>query len=361
VDDMRIMNTLKTKIIGNDLCTGIKDGYALLDLARGWLKQGNPIVASELLNSAIASSEAGRDNDLRAQILKERGRMEMMQANWDKAEDFYLESQRVFLSMENFRGAAECSRNRANMFFQKGRYDRASELCEQALEWASFIQDYELRATILNTLGAVKSATGELRESIKIFKLCLADFQSSGNKIRQGYVHLNIGLTHTELTEYDSAISSLNMSLAVALEEKDLTLVEICYQNIAKCYLKQNEVHLAQSVLETARKILPGLNSGALEAELFLLEGQSSRLMGDYDKAAEKLEKAAEMANVNKMTSLVADILYEQALLAKEKGLYQIALSKLEIAVKQFRQLGINKSFEEASQVLESMKKQLAA
>ena len=355
------MNTLKTKIIGNELCTGIKDGYTLLDLARGWLKQGNPIVASELLDSAINSSEADRDSDLRAQILKEKGRMEMMQAHWEKAEDFYLESQRVFQSKENYRGAAECSRNRANMFFQTGHYNRASELCEQALEWASFIQDYELRATILNTLGAVKSATGELRESIKIFKLCLADFQSSGNKIRQGYVHLNIGLTHTELMEYNEAISSLNKSLAVALEERDLTLVEICYQNIAKCYLKQSETNLAQSVLETARKIIPGLNSGALEAELFLLEGQISRLMGDYEKAAKRLEKAAEMANVNKMTSLIADILYEQALLAKENGLHQIAVSKLEIAVNQFRRLGINKAFKEATQVLETMKKQLAA
>ena len=361
MDDMRIMNTLKTKIIGDDLCTGIKDGYALLDLARGWLKQGNPIVASELLDSAINSSEADRDNELRAQILKEKGRKEMMQASWEKADDLYLESQRVFLGIENYRGAAECSRNRANMFFQKGRYDRASELSEQALEWASMIQDYELRATILNTLGAVKSATGELKESIKIFKLCLADFQSSGNMIRQGYVHLNIGLTYTELTEYDEAISSLNKSLAVALEERDLTLVEICYQNIAKCYLKQNETYLAQSVLETARKILPGLNSGALEAELFLLEGQISRLMGDYDQAASRLEKAAEMANANKMTSLIADILYEQALLAKEKGLHEIAVSKLEKAVVQFRRLGINKACDEATQVLEAIKKQMAA
>jgi tetratricopeptide (TPR) repeat protein len=351
------MNTLKTKIAGDEIYTGIRDGFALLDLARGWLQQGNTVVAGELLESAVNSREADRDQDLRARILKEIGRMEMMQSNWEKADSYYLEAQRVFLGIENFQGAAECSRNRANMFFQKGKYDLASDLCEQALEWASSCNNFELRATVLNTLGAVKSATGDLRESIKIFKLCLADFQCAGNRIRQGYVLLNIGLTQTELVEYPEAIASLNEALAVALEEKDLSLVEICYQNISKCYLAQGEVHLARAVLETARKILPGLNSKALETELSLIEGKIQRLMGNYGKAEKVLENTYQMAIEHNMTSLAADILYEQALLAEEKGDYCIAISKLEKAVVLFEQLGVKKAREEALQALEAVRK----
>ncbi len=350
------MNTLKTKISGNEICTGVRDGFALLDLARGWLQQGNTVVAMELLVSAINSREADHDQGLRARILKEIGRVEMMQSDWEKSDTFYLEAQRVFLSVEDYKGAAECSRNRANMFFQKGHFELASSLCEQALEWASIINNFELRATILNTLGAIKSATGDIKESNKIFKLCLADFQSAGTKIRQGYVLLNIGLTQTELKEYSEAISSLNEALAIALEEKDLTLVEICYQNISKCYLEQGETLLAKSVLETARKILPGLNSKALETELELIEGRINRLLGNYDRAEKVLEKSYTMAIEHKMTSLAADILYEQAQVAIEKGTYPMAVSKLEKAADQFRQLGAQKAYEEALETLQNIR-----
>jgi tetratricopeptide (TPR) repeat protein len=201
-----MMKELAIKSPNSELCSGIRDGLTLLNLARGWLKQGNPVVAVELLKSAVRSPEAERDRELLAQILKSIGRAMMMQSEWEGADTHYLEAQRLFLDLENYKGAAECIRNRANMYFQKGKYKESEELCGQALEWATQINDYELRATILNTLGAIKSATGNLRDSIKIFKLCLTDFQTSGNKVRQGYVLLNIGLTQTELTEYVEAI-----------------------------------------------------------------------------------------------------------------------------------------------------------
>jgi tetratricopeptide (TPR) repeat protein len=247
------------------------------------------------------------------------------------------------------------------MYFQQGKYDDATEFCEQALEWASIINNYELRATIFNTLGAIKSATGELAESIKIFKLCLADFQSVGNAIRQGYVLLNIGLTQTELKQYAEAVISLNQSLAIALEEKDLSLVEICYQNIAKCYMAQDEIHLAKSVLDTARKILPGLISKALETELNYIDGQICRMLGDYRQARSLLEEAFWMAEDNKMTSLTADILKEQALLAQEEGNSTKAESYLSKAIREYNNLNMPKAVEKAQQEMASLKTRKAS
>ncbi|MCP6756268.1 tetratricopeptide repeat protein, partial [Klebsiella pneumoniae] len=85
-------------------------------------------------------------------------------------------------------------RNRANLRFQKGNFREAELLCEQALEWASMTGESELRATILNTLGAIQSATGNHADAIKTLGLCLADFRTARNRSREGYVLLNIGL-----------------------------------------------------------------------------------------------------------------------------------------------------------------------
>jgi len=340
------MRELNTKEKSNQLCSGIRDGYALLELARGWLKQGNSLVAGELLGSAIVSAEAEADSELRAQVLKETGRAQMMQSEWRGAESNYLEAQRVFVGISNLKGASECARNRANMQFQQGNYQLAEELCEKALDWASEINDHELRATILNTLGAIKTTYGDFQEAIKTFKLCLSDFRSSGNLIRQGYVLLNIGLSLTELEQYDEAVSSLNESLSIALEEKDLSLVEICYQNISKCYLEMNETQLAKSVIDTARKILPGLNSAALESELNLIDCRILREMGDLFGAEQLLDRTYAMASEHSLTAVCADVLLEQGKNAKAKGDSRIAVTKFKAAADQYRHLGVRTGYE---------------
>jgi len=351
------MKDLITKRTDDRFSTEIQNGRALLDLARGWLAQGNPIVAIELLKSATGSTEAESDPKLKSMIFKETGRAMMMQSDWKSAEPYYLGAQRLFLDNDDLKGAAECARNRANMYFQRGMYIESEELCEQALEWIATLNDHELRATILNTLGAIKSATGELKESIKTFKLCLADFQTAGNSIRQGYVLLNIGLTQTELGEYINAVHNLKESLAVAFTEKDLYLVEICYQNIARCHLAQKETILARSVLDTARKVLPGLNSKALETELDLIDCKVRRAMGDLDGAEALLRKTYRATAEHSLTALQADVLLEQGLLLKDKGDTQPAVCKLDAAAHQYQQLGMDKGFRDAIGALDSLKR----
>jgi tetratricopeptide (TPR) repeat protein len=337
------------------------DGYALLELARGWLKQGNAVVALELLDSAIQAREVESDVELRAKVLKETARAKMMQSDWDDADSQYLEAQRLFLDIKNYKGAAECARNRANLYFQRGMYRHVTQYCEQALAWISNCNDHELRATILNTLAAAKSATGELKESLKVFNLCLSDFRAAGNSIRQGYVLLNIGLTQIELEDFNDAIQRLNDALSIALKEKDLHLVEICYQNISKCYLEQKETSLAKSVIDTARKFLPGLNSKSVEAELNLIDGKTLRLMGHYEAANELLEITLKMTNKLKLSALMADVLFEQGQVAREMGKFDMARAKIDTAAAQYKKIGMEKNFKQAVNQLNQLEKDLNA
>jgi tetratricopeptide (TPR) repeat protein len=355
------MSELEITITADGKIPRIHDGYALLGLARGWLKQGNTLVALELLDSAIKSPEAELDIELRAKILKETARSKMMQSEWDDADSLFLEAQRLFIGTKKLNGAAECARNRANLYFQRGMYRHVEQHCQQALAWTSESNDHELRATILNTLAAAKSATGQLKESLKIFSLCLSDFRAAGNVIRQGYVLLNIGLTQIELEEYSAALQKLNEALSIALNEKDLHLVEICYQNISKCYLEQKETGLAKSVIDTARKFLPGLNSKAVEAELNLIDGKILRILGNYDAAIEILESTLSMTRQHKLSALMAEVLFEQGQVARETGKLDMARSKIDTAAAQFKKLGMEKNFKQAVKLLGILDKDLHA
>jgi tetratricopeptide (TPR) repeat protein len=330
------MKTTDQKIGANT----INDGQHLLELAREWLKQGNAAVAFRLLNQALKLKETEENKILRGELSKEVGRVHMQNGQWDRAEDAYNQAKSLFLDSGNFRGAAESVRNLANMKFQMGQFSDSYSLCETAVEWATKSGDFQLRATILNTQGAIKSVEGKAKESIQVFQLCLSDFRRSGNKLRQAYILHNIGLAQIETGQYTEAKASLEEALSLAYSNRDLTLVELCYQNIAKLHLLKGDLVAARSLVKSAREIAEMLKSPALDVDLDIVEATVSRRSGDFVATQRLLGKALDAARNNSLAQHEAEILYECGLTALEQGHGHVARTQLEAAIALFQRTG---------------------
>lgn len=319
-----------------------QDPRQLLELARGWMKQGNTTVAFQLLNEAIKLEQTDGDKLVKGEITKEIGRAYILTGHWERAEDACQQAASIFLDQNYYKGAAEAIRNLANMKFQQGLFDESNVLCKRAVDWATESGDFQLRATILNTQGAIKSIEGNQKEAIKILRMCLSDFQRSGNRLRQAYVFHNIGLAQLETGEYIKAKSSLEEALSLALENKDTNLVEICYQNMAKLYLRLGDICAARSLIRPARELLEILKSPNLTADLAIIEAEAYRISGDLRKADSILELALEAARENNLLQHEAEILCEAGQAAIELGQPDIARSRLEAAITIFRKTGSN-------------------
>jgi tetratricopeptide (TPR) repeat protein len=318
----------------------ISDGQHLLELAREWLKQGNAAVAFQLLNQALKLKETEDNKLLKGELSKEVGRIHMQNGQWERAEDAYNQARTIFLESGHYRGAAESVRNLANMKFQLGNLTDSYSLCETAIDWATKSGDFQLRATILNTQGAIKSMEGKPKESIQVFRLCLSDFRRSGNQLRQAYVLHNIGLAQTEIGQYQEAKSSLEEALAIALENRDLNLVELCYQNMAKLYLRMGDLMAARSLIKSARDLLDTLKSPALETDLDIIDAESCRRTGDPDQAERILENGLTKARQNGLVEHEAELLYESGLVSANRGQWDRARSRLEAAIILFKKTG---------------------
>jgi len=316
------------------------DARHLLDLARDWMKQGNTTVAFQLLNDALKCKETSEDKVIRGEISKEIGRVHMQTGEWSRAEDAYNQATSLFLENGHLKGAAESIRNLANMKFQLGQFNDSNSLCEKAVDWATNSGDFQLRATILNTQGAIKSIEGKQRESIKIFKLCLSDFRRAGNRVREAYVLHNIGLAHLEISEYSEAGRMLEEALALALESKDAMLVEICYQNMAKLHLRRGDVVAARSLIRSAKELLVTFKSPNLEADLAILEAEAMRMAGDLNGAEKILEKVLVLAREHNLLQHEAEVLYAAGPAAIEQGQAEVARSRLEAAITLFKETG---------------------
>jgi len=316
------------------------DARHLLDLARDWMTQGNTTVAFQLLNEALKHKETESDKVIRGEISKEIGRIHMQTGEWSRAEDAYNQATSLFLEENYYKGAAESVRNLANMKFQLGQFSDSNSLCEKAVNWATDSGDFQLRATILNTQGAIKSIEGKQRESIKIFRLCLSDFRRSGNRLREAYVLHNIGLAHLEISQYSDAARALEEALTLALESKDATLVELCYQNIAKLNLRRGDVVAARSLIKSARDLLKTLDSPNLRVDLAIIEAEAMRLTGDLVRASEILKEALFQVREHNLLQHEAEVLYEAGLVAIEQGQAEVARSRLEAAIMLFKKTG---------------------
>ncbi|MFH2036125.1 MAG: hypothetical protein ABIJ45_06955 [Candidatus Zixiibacteriota bacterium] len=327
----------------------LSNAEQLLELARDWMKQGNTNVAYQLLQDANRSKEIEKNKVIKGEISKEIGRVFMSTGNWEQAENAYRRATEIFLEQEYYKGAAESTRNLANLKFQKGQFNDSNSLCEQAIAWATNSGDFQLRATIFNTQGAIHSIEGRQRESIKTLNLCLSDFRRAGNSLRQAYVEHNIGLAYLELDDPTEAKKSLEGALAKALENTDINLVEMCYQNIAKVYIKLKDFVSARSLIRTARELLDNLKSPNLEADLNVIEAECLRFSGDFDRADDLLNKALTIARKADLLQNEAEILFEAGQVAFERGDFNLGRSRVEAAIELFKKTGggqINKAIE---------------
>jgi tetratricopeptide (TPR) repeat protein len=277
---------------------------------------------------------------INGEINKEFGRVYMQTGQWERAEEACSRALSAFLKEGHYRGAAESVRNLANLRFQLGQFDESSLLCDKAVKWATQAGDFQLRATILNTQGAIKSIKGEHTESIKIFGLCLSDFRRSGNKSRQAHILHNIGLANLEIDRYDEAKKALEESLSLALETKDTNLVELCYQNLARLYLKQSDIVAARSLIKTARDLMSMVKSPYIAADLAIIEAMAKRLSGDLKKADKILVDALDKARNNNLLQQEAEILLEAGQIAAERGRINIARSRLEASITLLKKTG---------------------
>jgi tetratricopeptide (TPR) repeat protein len=341
----------------------LNDGQRLLELAREWLKQGNAAVAFQLLNQALKLKETENNKTLKGELSKEVGRVYVQNGEWDRAEDAYNQAKSIFLETGNFRGAAESARNLANLKFQLGDFSLSNILCESAIDWATKSGDFQLRATILNTQGAIKSIEGKQKESIHVFRLCLSDFRRSGNKLRQAYVLNNIGLAQTEIGQYQEAKTSFEEALSLALENRDLNLVALVHLNMAKLFIQMGDLIAARSLIKSARELSEILKSPAVEADLNIIEADAHRLSGDLKNAEDILERALHAARNHNLAQHEAEILYLAGMVAADRGDSCVARSRLEASIALFKRTGgggLNKAVERLKVLDETINRNLS-
>ncbi len=147
----------------------------------------------------------------------------------------------------------------ANLYFQKGRYRQAIEICENVLVNAQKNNYKRIEADAAHRLGTLLTDKGEFPKALDLLLKALQIRKDLGDKLNVARSLNNIGAVYIELKNYPKALAFMQEALQILKKSDDLGGVALISGNIGNVYNNMQQYDSAlwyvQVSLQTRRKM----------------------------------------------------------------------------------------------------------
>ena len=278
--------------------------------------------ASEVKNLAAAHAASGNSYYIKG--------------NYEMAQNFFIMSRDLNLSVDNRKGLAESYNSLGKLYLAWGRKEAAVENFKRARTIADELHLPELSAQCLAHRGEMALMDGDIQQALDFFEEGLLLVNPKDHPIVTAVLYHNLAGAYKKQEEYEKAVESV--MIAINLNEKADQYSELGANHylLSSLYSKQGNFDLA---LENSEKALE--NDKLVENSLGI--GQDLNALGmisikkeDYENAHEYFLRAflvyESMGIIPKMKQVLIQLLeVSQKLgLEEETELYRITGEKLE-------------------------------
>ena len=215
-------------------------------------------------------------------------------------------------------------------------WDKALENYERALSIAKELNDKVRTIMSLNSIGLVKSGTGDRRGAIEPYTKALEEvglLPNTNDQVKnfEASIINNLGMIYLFLGEPDRSLEYHNRALAVQQEVKDLDFIDnqaSSFVNLAsvRAYRGENKsaIELLNHALElyrqTPQKVKDLARNRGTEATILNNLGVRYKETGNYRRALEYYKQALQLAVDNKREGMESTALNNIALLYQAMG-----------------------------------------
>src|SRR6185436_17126243 len=229
-------------------------------------------------------------------------------------------------------------------------WDKALESYERALSIATGLNDKVRTIMSLNSIGMVKSATGDKREAIERYAKALEMVQllpdkNDQVKIFEASIVNNLGTIYLFLGEPSKSLQYHNRALAMQQEVKDLDYIDnqaSSYVNLSavRAFLGENKsaIELLDHALELYRqapqKVKTLARNRTTEATILNNLGVRYKETGNFRRALEYYNQALQLAVDTKREGMESTALNNIALVYQAMGEPRKALENFDRALK---------------------------
>ena len=186
----------------------------------------------------------------------------------------------------------------AELLKEKGDYTRARHHFEHAYNCASFLKDAVSMELSAANLGSVSFSLGHLEQACGWFKTAV-DLYEQRSQDNGGSLSIwlgSLGLTMSELGQFNKAVEFYEKAYALASSQDDLLTMSICRGSIGNVCFEQKDYDGALTAYEEARQLAGKVNDQRREGIWLGNVGIAMSRNGDQEGAILKLSEALTLA-----------------------------------------------------------------
>lgn len=244
------------------------------------------------------------DEKRKAKILNNMGNVYTRLGNYEKAVEYYLESNAIKERLlENMKGKApddikaekgdllKSIMNIGSIYSLLDKEESAMEYFDKALDMAMELENKGSECKILNNLGVIMNKRGDFQKALSYHQKAL-QIRDQVNDIKGKAVsYHNLGNVYSNLKKFDQAIYYYIQALAIKRDISDRYGEANTLLAIGKAYLEGADYLKARSYLDNSLSIALNINSNIIVKECYELYARLSKETGDYKSALSFIEK----------------------------------------------------------------------
>jgi CHAT domain-containing protein/tetratricopeptide (TPR) repeat protein len=255
--------------------------------------------------------------------------------DFEAAAPAYREAIPHLLELKDGRRAALAQWRLGEALAETGRPSEAVPELRRAAARFEALHDGVAQARALNTLGTAWGRLGELRPALEAYREALRLYRAAGNLDGTAQTRSAIGQILRESGDLDGALGELKAALALweGRPEVSRPARAAVLENLGKVYTLLGHDREALDVLRQALRLLDGKENLQRRASTLLALGTAEYLEGLEDRALERLQEAAELAEKAKDPGLATAVWQRRGAVLRDLGRYEEAAKAFERAL----------------------------
>ena len=288
----------------------IKAGHSLANVYK---IEGKWDLAEKIFKESLERSQQLGDELLIAISMKKLANMMLEKGRYDEASPLLDEAEKLFTKLDDSKGKCDVEGYRGLIHYYKGELDDAVKHFTEKLRLAEIIGDKTAKALSYRYMGGVAYYRGDYQKALQHYKNQLKISKENENLLDVAVAENNIGLIYSYLNDFKNAAKFYRRALETY--KKVGIRQYICYtsNNLGELKYWLGEYEEAKSLIEDQLSIATELGIRRHVALAHLILGNIAKKEGDFTKSEEHYNQAIAIAKELNANNILCEFLFEYA------------------------------------------------
>ena len=211
----------------------------LTKLATEYGRYGDPSLAKQYMEQAVAIANKQNDAELSAHVYLDLSAFEMRNQNFEASIAAGEVAYKLYQKLDNERFMLRVLINKAACLARLGQWDQVNNLFEQLVDKMDESSEQINLVRLKNNLGLAAFDQGNLETAESYWQEALQLAEQIHSPIEMGFLYCNLGLVYNHLEEWEYAEKMHHKALLTFSQLGDTVNWANAVENLAELYLAQ--------------------------------------------------------------------------------------------------------------------------